>query len=142
MSKSTPSSIPDPVQIGDASRRSGVHVETIRYYERIGLVAPPSRNRGGRRLYSGADVRRLAFIRHCRDLGFSLDDVRALLDLVDGGIRCGEVRGIALAHRKSIQTRIAGLKRLDRRLGALARQCEGADAADCPVIDALFDGLP
>lgn len=125
--------------IGEVSRRSGCKVETIRYYERIGLLAPPPRTAGRHRLYSRDHVRRLVFIRRARNLGFSLDEIRSLLGLTGAGAPdCEQVRAITLAHARDIRRKIDDLERMDRALRQLAEQCEDGSAAVCPVIEALF----
>lgn len=124
--------------IGALSRRSGVNVETIRYYERIGLLPSAPRTAGGHRLYAEPHWRRLAFIRRARELGFSLDEVRNLLSLVDGGYTCGEVQELALHHLERVRLKIDDLRRLERTLRETAEQCEGGAAPACPVISALF----
>ena len=124
--------------IGKLSERSGVNFETIRYYEKIGLLPPPPRSAGGHRLYSEAHLKRLNFIRRSRELGFTLGEVRNLLALVDGGYTCGEVQSAALAHLANIRHKIADLRRMERTLSTTAARCEGGDAPDCPIVDALF----
>ena len=124
--------------IGALSRRSGVNIETIRYYERIGMLTPPPRTAGGRRVYGVKDVRILAFIRRARELGFSLDEVRALLRL--GGpekASCGEVRTIATRHLEDIRSRLSDLKKLERLLTKTVARCSGKVAPECPVLDIL-----
>lgn len=128
----------DRMSIGHLSRRSGVNVETIRYYERIGLLPPAPRTAGGHRLYAGSHWRRLAFVRRARELGFSLGEVRTLLSLVDGGYTCGEVQVLALHHLERVREKIRDLQRLERTLRDTAEQCEGGAAPACPVIDVLF----
>lgn len=81
--------------IGELSRRTGVHIETVRYYEKSGFFPPPPRSKGGHRLYPEGNLRRLVFIRRSRELGFSLDEIRNLLAMVDGGYNCGGVREAA-----------------------------------------------
>ena len=124
--------------IGALSRRTGVTVETIRYYERIGLLAPPPRSAGGHRLYDGTDRQRLEFIKRCRELGFRLDDVRALLDLLDAGYTCGTVREAASKRLSDLRHSIAVLQRAERTLTETIAQCDGADARDCAIIDSLL----
>lgn len=125
--------------IGSLSKQSGCNVETIRYYERIGLISDPPRSEGGHRLYGEDHARRLAFIRRGRQLGFTLDQIRQLLALVDGGeFTCEEVQRIALAHLRDIREKLAHLACLERVLGNMADQCPGGRVPDCPVIDALF----
>lgn len=127
--------------IGDLSRQTGVHIETIRYYERIGVMPKPPRTSAGRRLYGDEFVRRLSFIARSRQLGFSLDEVRSLLSLVDGNdYSCAEVRELTLAHAAEARRKIADLKTLQRTLKDMAAQCTGEDVPDCPIVDALFDG--
>lgn len=125
--------------IGEVSRTSGCKIETIRYYERIGLLSPPPRTAGRHRLYSRDHVKRLVFIRRGRNLGFSLDEIRSLLGLTgEGAPNCEQVREITLAHAHDIRQKIDDLERMDRALRQLAEQCEDGEAMVCPVIEALF----
>jgi len=125
--------------IGEVSRISGCKVETIRYYERIGLLSPPARTAGRHRLYSRDHLKRLVFIRRSRNLGFSLDEIRSLLGLTGAGApSCEQVREITLSHARDIRRKIDDLERMDRALRQLAEQCEDGAAAACPVIEALF----
>ncbi len=124
--------------IGELSRRSGVNIETIRYYERIKMLPPPPRTASGRRVYDSSDLRILAFIRRSRELGFSLDDIRALLRL--GGpekASCREVREIAAHHLDDIRAKLGDLKKLERLLAKTVARCSGKTAPDCPVLDIL-----
>ena len=123
--------------IGKLSRLTGCNVETIRYYERIGLLPPAPRTAGGHRLYCDRHRRRLAFIRRSRELGFPLDEIRTLLALADKGRSCGEVHSRVLAHLGEVQSRIADLQRMERTLTETAARCEGGTAPECPIIDAL-----
>ena len=124
--------------IGALSERTGVNIETIRYYERIGVMPEPPRSTGRQRVYDSGHLKRLAFIRRSRELGFSLDEVRALLALVDGGdYTCGEVHAVTLAHIADIRRKIADLRRMERVLKGMAAQCEGGDVPECPILDAL-----
>lgn len=125
--------------IGALSRESSVNIETIRYYEKIGVMPKPARSLGGYRLYTSDHLKRLTFIRRGRELGFSLDELRDLLRLVDGhDYTCAEVRTLTLDHVASIRQRIADLRRLERVMTAVASQCSGRKVPDCPIIDALF----
>jgi MerR family mercuric resistance operon transcriptional regulator len=125
--------------IGEISRRTGVNIETIRYYERIGIVPKPSRTQGGHRSYDSEQMKRLAFIRRGRELGFSLDDIRALLDLVDSGAySCGEVYEMTMNHLAAVRRKIADLRRIERVLKAMADRCRHGDVPQCPIVDALF----
>ena len=126
------------LSIGALARQSGVHLETIRYYERIGLMPSPPRAEG-RRLYQLTHLERLVFIRRCRELEFPLEEIRALLKLAEGGeIGCGEVQSIALNHLGGIRRKIEDLQRLERTLGDLAARCDPERTGACPVIDSLF----
>ncbi len=127
---------------GALARLCGCHIETIRFYEKEGILQDPRRTASGQRIYGQADVKRLLFVRRCRELGFTLDQVRNLLALVDGqAFTCAQVRDHALAHRQEVSRKIADLKKIEQVLGDLAAQCERAqDAAapDCPIIETLF----
>ena len=125
--------------IGALSKRTRVHVETIRYYERIGILPPPPRSAGGHRVYGADDLRRLVFIRRSRELGFTLEEIRTLLRLVGGGdYTCAEVRGVALDHLAQVRAKIADLQRMEETLAATIGRCDGSEAPDCPIIDALL----
>jgi MerR family mercuric resistance operon transcriptional regulator len=124
--------------IGTLSKRSGANIETIRYYERIGLLARPPRSSSGRRVYRHSDLRTLIFIRRARELGFRLEDIRALLQL-DGPPRgtCGEVREIALRHLADIRSKLADLKNLEKLLASAVSQCTGGATPECAMLDML-----
>lgn len=124
--------------IGELSKQSGVNIETIRYYERIKMLAPPPRTASGRRVYDSRDLRILVFVRRARELGFSLDEIRALLRL--GGpekASCREVREIAAHHLEDIRAKLSDLKKLERLLAKTVARCSGKTAPDCPVLDIL-----
>ena len=126
------------IQIGELSRRTGCNIETIRYYERIGLMPAPPR-RGRYRSYGGGDVVRLGFVRRARELGFTLNEVRALLGLAAGGdTTCAEVRDLAAVHLKDVRARIADLKRMERVLADSVRACDAGQEPGCPLIDTLY----
>ena len=125
------------IQIGELSRRTGCHIETIRYYERIGLMPAPPR-RGRYRSYGGDEVARLGFVRRARELGFTLDEVRALLSLAAGGqASCAEVRDLATSHLEGVRARIADLKRMERVLEQSVRACDAGKNPDCPLLQTL-----
>jgi MerR family mercuric resistance operon transcriptional regulator len=125
------------IPIGELSRRTGCNIETIRYYERIGLMPVPPR-RGRYRSYGREDVDRLGFVRRARELGFTLDEVRALFGLAAGGqASCSEARNLAAAHLKDVRDRISDLKRMERVLAETVRACEAGDDSGCPLIAAL-----
>jgi MerR family mercuric resistance operon transcriptional regulator len=124
--------------IGELSRVTGVNIETIRYYERVKMLPAPPRTPSGRRVYGSNEARLLAFIRRSRELGFSLDEIRALLRL--GGpekASCREVREIAAHHLTDIRAKLADLKKLERLLATTIARCSGRMAPDCPVLDIL-----
>lgn len=125
------------VTIGQLSQRSGVNIETIRYYERIGLL-PVALRQGRYRSYDGSDVARLGFVRRSRELGFSIKEVRALLDLAAGGHEsCAEARDLAAVHLRDVRSRIADLRRMERTLATTVRACDAGDDAGCPLIETL-----
>ncbi len=129
--------------IGALSRESSVNIETIRYYEKIGVMPKPARSMSGYRLYTADHLKRLTFIRRGRELGFSLDELRDLLHLVDGhDYTCAEVRALTLDHVASIRQRIADLRRLERVMTSVASQCSARRVPDCPIIDVLFQARP
>lgn len=126
------------ISIGELSRLTSVNIETIRYYERIGIMPAPPRTDGGRRIYGEDHLKRLAFIRRSRELGFSLDEVRGLLGLVRGhALTCAEVNKMARTHVADIRQKVKHLKKLESVLTDLAARCHGKRVPDCPIIDAL-----
>ena len=131
------------MKIGRLSERTGVKIETIRYYERIGLLAPPPRTPGGYRDYDDAARKRLRFIRRGRELGFTLDEVRMLLSLADGDAGpCTVVAAMTRRHLADVRARIADLARLESTLDDLARRCATESDPRCPMIEALLDDQP
>jgi len=128
----------DGIPIGELSRLTGVNIETIRYYEKIKILRPPPRTEGGRRVYGPTETRLLAFIRRGRELGFGLDDIRALLALgAPGKASCADVREIAAHHLGDIRSKIDDLRKLERQLAKTIAQCSGSRVPDCPVLDIL-----
>jgi len=128
----------DGIPIGELSRLTGVNIETIRYYEKIKILRPPPRTEGGRRVYGPTETRLLAFIRRGRELGFGLDDIRALLALgAPGKASCADVRDIAAHHLGDIRSKIDDLRKLERLLAKTINQCSGSGVPDCPVLDIL-----
>ena len=126
--------------IGALSEQTGVNIETIRYYEREGLLPHPPRTAGGHRSFSEDHLKRLTFIRRSRELGFSLAEIRVLLALVDGGsYTCGEIKALTLEHAESVRSKISDLRRIKRILLDISSQCEGGAVPECPIIDALLD---
>lgn len=128
------------IKRGELAKAAGCNIETIRYYEVIALLHPPERTAAGHRLYSDDDRARLGFILSGRDLGFSIDELKSLLSLVDShDYSCGEVLDLTRDHLTSVRQKIADLKKLERSLASVSAQCEGGDVPDCPIIDALFE---
>lgn len=128
------------LSIGELSRRAGVKVTTIRFYEGAGLMPKPARSEGDRRLYEPAHVRRLSFIRHARELGFEMDDLRALLELSDRPEgSCELADEIAGRHLAAVEAKIAKLTALKGELERMLSQCSHGAVAECRVIEALAD---
>ena len=125
--------------IGELASQGGVNVETIRFYERIGLMPEPNRTDGGHRLYTEPQLRRLAFIRRGRELGFGLEAIRALLELAEPEQRsCREVQAIAEARLADVRAKIADLARLEAILAATVSRCGSPETAPaCPVLEML-----
>jgi MerR family mercuric resistance operon transcriptional regulator len=136
------STVATELTIGALSKQTGVNVETIRYYEREGLLPSAPRTASDHRVFGEAHLRRLLFIRRSRELGFSGTEVRALLGLVDGGYTCGEVRDLTLRHLVDVRAKIADLRRLEKTLTTLSSKCEGDDMSDCPIVEALSADRP
>jgi MerR family transcriptional regulator, mercuric resistance operon regulatory protein len=135
---STTTARTEGLTIGTLSRLTGVNIETIRYYEKVKVLPKPSRTQSGRRVYGPMERRILAFVRRSRELGFSLEQVRALLRL--GGpekASCREVREIAAHHLDDIRARIGDLRKLERLLAKTVAQCTGSATPECPVLDIL-----
>ncbi len=133
------SSKPRGLFIGEMSRRTGVNIETIRYYERIGVMPRPVRSEGGHRVFSDEQLRRLSFIKRSRELGFSLSEIRAMLRLVDEGtLTCAEIHAMTSVHLKAVHRKISDLRRLERVLQSMVAECTRGEVPDCPIIDALY----
>ena len=128
------------MKIGELGAATGTKVETVRYYEQIGLLPPPARSASNYRSYGPEHLQRLAFIRRARDLGFPLDQVRELLSLADDkGRSCEAVDEIARAHRATVERKMAELKALGDELDRLIGQCGHGSIADCRIIEALAE---
>ncbi|MBN9529868.1 MAG: helix-turn-helix domain-containing protein [Alphaproteobacteria bacterium] len=124
--------------IGELARGTGTKVETVRFYEKSGLLPAPGRTAGNYRAYGPSHLSRLSFIRRSRDLGFSLDQVRELLDLADERDRsCEAIDAIAKAHLAEVERKIADLTALRQELDRMITQCGCGTVADCRIIDAL-----
>ena len=128
------------MKIGELSRATGTNIETIRYYERIGLLPEPDRTAANYRSYGDPHRARLTFVRHSRDLGFTIEEIRSLLDLSDDpGRDCSEADRIASRHLAQVEEKIAQLTLLRDELTRIVGRCRGGIAADCRVIEALGD---
>jgi MerR family mercuric resistance operon transcriptional regulator len=126
---------------GQLAKAAGVNLETIRYYETIKLMPPPPRTEGGRRTFDDTHVQRLKFIRRSRELGFSIDEIRALLALsAPNQGSCAEVKDIAAKHLAEVRSKIADLAKLEGILAETITRCTGEDAAPCPVLHMLDAG--
>jgi MerR family mercuric resistance operon transcriptional regulator len=122
--------------IGELSRRSGVTVETIRYYERMGLLRPASRSPSGRRMFDTEDVDTLIFVRHCREMLFSTASIRALLPLRSNG-PCREVKLIAAQHLMELRKRLKDLAALEEKLSFAVNRCPGDESPACSILALL-----
>lgn len=124
---------------GELAQRSGCNIETVRFYEKQGLLPAPPRTTGGHRDYTPEHLKRLTFIRRARGLGFRLQEVRGLLGLVDGGAwTCAEVRAMTLEHLGDVRCKIADLQRMAVILEGMAAECDGGGVPECPIVDALL----
>jgi Cu(I)-responsive transcriptional regulator len=126
------------LRIGELARRTGTNIETIRYYERIGLLRSPARTACNYRAYDDGHLGRLSFIRRARDLGFSLNQIRDLLELADQRDRsCDAVDAIAREHLAEVNRKIRDLKALHRELNSIISQCGRGTVAECRILEAL-----
>lgn len=124
---------------GELAKLTGCNAETIRYYEKIGLMPEPRRSHAGYRQYEETSERRLRFVMRGRELGFSIEDLKNLLDLVDRrAVTCGQVKTLARRHLASVQEKISDLERMGKVLKTTLRKCSGRDVPECPLIDTLF----
>ncbi|AOI70993.1 Cu(I)-responsive transcriptional regulator [Burkholderia ubonensis] len=131
------------MNIGDASRASGVSTKMIRYYEQVGLLMPAKRSDSGYRIYGADEIHVLRFIRQARHLGFLVEDIRKLLTLWQDRSRASaEVKSIALGHVAELDERIAELTDMRNTLVDLAAQCTGDDRPECPILARLADPVP
>jgi MerR family mercuric resistance operon transcriptional regulator len=125
--------------IGKLSKLTDVHIETIRYYERIGIMPKPRRNDGGQRLYDEPQFKRLRFVKRSRFIGFSLEEIRTLLALDDQDeLTCNEVYSLTAGHLNGVQEKIIELKSVESALKKLANQCSRGSMPDCPIFEMLY----
>lgn len=126
------------LSIGDLSRRTGVKIPTIRYYEQMGLIEPPERSEGNQRRYTRRELERLSFIRHARDLGLNIDSIRELIELSAHPEQpCAHADRIAAEQLQAVRDKISRLQRLEAELERIATHCHGDQVKDCYVIRAL-----
>lgn len=133
------------MKIGRLAKATNTTTPTIRYYEDIGLLPTPPRQSGSQRIYGEADVRRLTFIRRCRDFGFPIDKVRLLASLVQNRERsCAEARALAFEHLTEIQEKLAELRELERSVAAFVDSCDqscpNGSGAECVMLEELAAG--
>jgi MerR family mercuric resistance operon transcriptional regulator len=127
------------ITIGKLSEKTGVNIETVRYYEKIGLIPKPYRSEGGNRLYNMEQAKRLAFIKRCRELGFPLDTIREFLKLVDEkNLTCAEIADISQHHLEDIRAKIRDLKKIESHMKDMLSQCNKDKTPDCAFIEILF----
>lgn len=126
--------------IGELSRRTGVNIETVRYYEKIGLMPAPARSRGGHLLYGRGHLLRLNFVRRARELGFTLNEIRDLLELAEQrDLPCAEARVVAAAHLGDVRSKLVALRKMEEVLVEMVSRCADGTTPDCPILEALFD---
>jgi MerR family mercuric resistance operon transcriptional regulator len=128
--------------IGELSRRLGMNVETIRYYERIALVPRPPRTPGGHRSYRMESLRTLAFIKRSREIGFGIEDIRALLSLRGGQGSCMSAKAIAARHLEAVRAKMRYLAEMEEILAETIDKCSGEKVSECAVLDALETERP
>ncbi len=127
--------------IGTLAKKANCKIETIHYYEKIGLIPSPPRTEGGHRLYAMADSKRLNFIRRCRELDFSIEQIVELLKFIDEPDHyCGEIKAMAMIQAREVQKKIDDLEHLKKALNDMVSQCkgEGFSIDNCPIVDALY----
>jgi MerR family mercuric resistance operon transcriptional regulator len=127
--------------VGQLARQANCKTETVHYYEKSGLMPKPPRSAGGHRIYDLEHAKRLKFIRRCRELGFSLEQIRTLLSFIDEPDHsCGEVKAVAIKQSTEVQEKINDLIRLKQALDTMVKQCKGTSYPidKCPIIDALY----
>ncbi len=127
----------------ELAQATGCNLETVRYYENIGVMPPPRRSENGYRVYEEEDRKRLNFVMRGRELGFNLEEIKGLLALLDtDSVTCAEVYTRTENHLTSVRQKIRALKKLEKVLAETASKCTGTDAPECPVIDALAGEMP
>lgn len=131
------------LSIGDLAQQVGVNVETIRYYERIGLMPPPNRTRSGRRAYDESGLRALRFLRHARDLGFSIEETRLLLRQRNADDACVHVKAIAKKRLEELRAEMRRASEIEQMLSQAVENCAGTGSAvECTVLKILERAAP
>lgn len=126
------------LQRAELARRAGCHLESVRYYEKIGMLPEPPRTAAGYRVYGAGHLARLRFILRARELGFTLEEIRGLLKLADQGtLTCAEVERRTARHLAQVRAKIADLRRIEQVLAAAAAECTSGEVPTCPILDAL-----
>ena len=129
------------IKIGELSLKTGVHIETIRYYERLRLIPKPGRSEAGHRVYTESHAKRLSFIRRCRGLDFSLAEIRYLLQTAEAdNPSCAEVEKFSKKHLDLIRAKIRDLRKMEKTMKTLLSECQANRAPGCPLIDVLYEG--
>ena len=123
--------------IGQISSQTGVNIETIRYYEKEGILPNPPRTSGGHRVYNESIQNRFLFIRRSRELGFSIEETRSLLSMADGEFTCKQVHELTVSHLETVRLKIRDLKRLEKTLKGIVDECSRGNDPCCPVIETL-----
>jgi len=124
---------------GQIAALTGSNIETVRYYESIALMPDPPRSANGFRVYDQRHLKRLNFILRSRKLGFSIEEIRSLLSLVDEEtFTCDEVKEVTVSHQKDIKQKISDLRKLEKNLATMISQCDGGTVPHCPIIETLF----
>jgi MerR family mercuric resistance operon transcriptional regulator len=124
---------------GELAKRTGCHLETIRYYEKADLMPEPARTDAGHRIYDRDEERRLRFILRARELGFTIEELREMLSLADGkGGSCRNIHAMTKSHISGIRQKISDLRKLDATLSRISNRCARGDTPECPIIDALY----
>ena len=126
------------LRIGEVAERGGVNLQTIRYYEQVGMMPAPPRSAAGYRQYQPEHLQQLIFLRRCRDLGFSIQEISSLLELAEQSAEpCTKVAHVATQHLEAVQAKMSDLKRLERALESMVKSCSGGPVAECKILRAL-----
>ena len=124
---------------GQIARHTNLKAETVRYYETCGLLHSPARSAGGHRIYTEDHAKKLIFIRRCRELGFTVNEITALIDLSEEHHKsCSRVRDVTATHLVAVKQKITDLKKMERVLQKMVHQCDATSSPECPIIETLF----